>query len=68
MKRKFFIMTSGGHSFKKEKYVIDFCAHVTTLGPFKSFSLTNGVSAFCGSITGTFVQMGCYTEPESPGQ
>lgn len=68
MKRKSFIMTSGIHSFKKEKYVIDFCAHITTPGPFKSFNLTHGVSTFCGSITGTFVWMGCYTEPESPGQ
>lgn len=52
------LYSSGVHSFKIEKHVIDFCAHITTCGPFKSFSLTHGVSAFCESITGTFVWMG----------
>lgn len=52
--------------------VHNFCVHITTPGPFNSFNQMNtaphGVSAFCGSITGTFVWLGCFIESGSPGQ
>lgn len=47
---------------KKKNRVHDSCVHITTPGPFNSFNQMNtaphGVSAFCGSITGTFVLAG----------
>ena len=68
----FFILTSRVHSFQKEKEGVDLCVHVSYPWPIKSFNqiktAPRRVNAFCGSITGMSVQMGCYGEPGSPGQ
>lgn len=72
MKKIFFILTSGAHISEKEKYAIDFCIHISTPGPFKSFNQIkispHRVSAFCESITGMSMWRGYYIEPGSPGQ
>lgn len=42
---------------------VDFWTHIAIPGPFNSFNGMNigphGASAFCGSITGMFVERGC---------
>ena len=68
----FFILTSGVHSFQKEKEGVDLCIHVSYPWPIKSFNriktAPRRLNAFCGSIAGMSVRMGCYREPGSPGQ
>ena len=62
----FFILTSRVHSFQKEKEGVDLCVHVSYPWPIKSFNqiktAPRRVNAFCGSITGMSVQMGCCGE------
>ena len=70
-KKKIFFLTSGVHSFEKEKYGIYISVHITTSGPFKSFNqiklpLTEWAH-FVGQSQAC-LWMGCFVEPGSPGQ